>query len=640
MSAPDRLDSFRSFADLAEGIANTFSLDEAQVCRRAGVVDGPDEVRVRKGDAELVVFAAGDPIPSGFDTALIVGAEGALAEALAGLASDRVQLLPLPASRVVAEQAVRAGLALAIQRHRAAMVDRLIDVGAALGSEHDPNKLLELILGEARRMVGADAGSIYVVEGPAEAALADKRLRFSYAENASIADADFASFTLPITESSVVGACVLSGRAISLEDLYSADPDKRSDAGRTFTHDRSFDERLRYQTRSMLTVPMRPPGGEVLGVIQLINARLDPHADHPLRESADFDERVVTFDADDARLCRAFAAQGAVALENARLYAEIEALFEGFVRASVKAIEQRDPTTSGHSERVAALTVGLAKVADRAVDGPLAELSFDRDALREIEYAALLHDFGKVGVREDVLVKAEKLHPVQRARIMARFEHMRTALRLDVLHKRLSASEPDPSAMFDLELEFTRVREEVDALLELVRQANRPTVLTEDCSAGIRALEARSFDPGTGEAIPLLEQEDMQSLLIARGSLTAAERLEIQSHVVHTFNFLSQIPWGRSLSRVPDIAGKHHEYLDGSGYPSGVRAEAIPAQTRMMTIADIFDALTASDRPYKKAVPLERALSILEMEVAAGKLDVHLFRAFLDGEVYRVIETI
>ncbi len=592
-----------------------------------------DSIRLHQRGAELAVLAPGAELPRDFDVALIVGAEDGLARALEQLGSERIQLLPLPAAPLVVDQAIAAGLSAARQRRRAEMVDRLLDVGAALVAERDPSKLLELILGEARRITGADAGSIYVVEaGPDGEA---SRLRFRFAQNASLPDARFDEFSLEINERSVVGACVLSGAPILLRDCYSDDEAERSDGGRSFPHDRSFDERLGYQTRSMLTVPMRPPDGEVLGAIQLINARMNPHDTRPLASAEDFARRVVGFDAEAERLCRALAAQGAVALENARLYAEIEALFEGFVRASVKAIEQRDPTTSGHSERVATLTVGLAEVVDRISHGPLAKVRFDRDDLRELQYAALLHDFGKVGVREDVLVKAKKLYPEQRARVMSRFDHMRTALRLHLLEQRLRGDAPEPEAQFEVRL--AEILAEVDALQELVEQANEPTVLSEDCSAGIRALEDRTFVDGQRREISLLEPGDVESLLITRGSLTAAERKAIQEHVVHTSNFLERIPWGRKLQRVPDIAGKHHEYLDGTGYPHGIRAEQISVQTRMMTIADIFDALTAADRPYKNAVPLERALAILEMEVAAGKLDPELFEAFVGGQVYAQI---
>ncbi len=589
-------------------------------------------LRLHQRGAELAVLAAGAELPAGFDVALVVGAGEGLARALEKLGSERVQLLPLPATPIVVDQAVAAGLSAARQRRRAEMVDKLLDVGAALVAERDPGKLLELILSEARRITGADAGSIYVVETLAESEPERSRLRFRFAENASLPEARFDEFIVEINERSVVGACVLSGKPIILRDCYSDDDEDRSHDGRCFPHDRSFDARLGYQTRSMLTVPMRPPDGEVLGAIQLINARMNPHDTRPLRSADDFDRRVVAFDAEAERLCRALAAQGAVALENARLYAEIEALFEGFVRASVKAIEQRDPTTSGHSERVATLTVALAEVVDRASEGRLAELRFDRDDLRELQYAALLHDFGKVGVREDVLVKAKKLYPEQRARVMSRFDHMRTALRLNLLEQRLRGPEPESEAEFEARL--AEILAEVDALQALVEQANEPSILSEDCSAGIRSLEHRRFVDGQRREVNLLERDDVESLLISRGSLTETERKAIQEHVVHTSHFLERIPWGRKLTRVPDIAGKHHEYLDGTGYPDGITAEAISVQTRMMTIADIFDALTAADRPYKRAVPLDRALTILEMEVDAGKLDRDLFAAFVGGRVY------
>ena len=601
-----------------------------------GWIEGlsPGRVRIGEREAAVTLLEAGADVGEGFEVALVVGAGEALSAALGRLASDRVQLLSLPTPAAIAEQAVRAALAAAGARRRAGMVDRLLDVGAALVAERDPARVLELILREARRMAGADAGSIFLVEAP-EAEGDPARLHFRFAENASLPEARFDEFTLELSERSVVGACVLAGEAIDLADLYSDDPRDRSCRGRTFPHDRSIDERLGYQTRSLLTVPMQPPDGEVLGAIQLINARRDPSDARPLRSPSDFDERVVPFDAEAERLCRALAAQGAVALENARLYAEIEALFEGFVRASVKAIEQRDPTTSGHSERVAALTVGLAEAADRCEQGELRELHFSRESLRELEYAALLHDFGKVGVREDVLVKAKKLYPSQHERVLGRLAHMRTSVRLGLLERQLEGTGFDERSFAD---KLGELLHEVDEIERLIATANEPSVLGEDCSAGIRALAGRTFADGDGREFTLLDGADVESLLITRGSLTAGERREIQQHVVHTVSFLQQIPWGRRLKGVPEIAGKHHEYLDGSGYPDGVRGDKIPVQTRMMTIADIFDALTASDRPYKKAVPLARALDILEMEVRAGKLDERLFRLFVDAQIYRRID--
>ncbi|MFO7561051.1 MAG: GAF domain-containing protein, partial [Enhygromyxa sp.] len=222
-----------------------------------------DSVRIHQRGAELAVLAAGAELPPGFDVALIVGAGEELGRALARVGPERVQLLPLPAAPTIVDQALAAGLSAARQRRRAEMVDKLLDVGAALVAERDPGKLLELILSEARRITGADAGSIYVAE-PAS----DERpalLRFRFAENASLPEARFDEFSVEINERSVVGACVLGGQPIILRDCYSEAEADRSFNGRSFPHDRSFDERLGYQTRSMLTVPMRPPDGEVLG---------------------------------------------------------------------------------------------------------------------------------------------------------------------------------------------------------------------------------------------------------------------------------------------------------------------------------------------------------------------------------------
>ncbi len=598
--------------------------------------DGSNSVRVHLQGAELAVVEAGAELARGYHVVLVVGAPEDLGRALDRFGTSRVQLLPLPAPRRIVDQALTAAGEAARARARAEMVDQLLGVGAALVAERDPSKVLELILREARLMIGADAGSIYVVEGPAQAPITSKRLRFRWAENASV-ESDFSDFTLPINDLSIVGYCAKTGLSINLPDLYDEDPASSTAGGRTFVHDRSFDRRLGYQTRSMVSVPMRPPGGEVLGVIQLINALRDPRDARPLRSPEDFDQRVIPFDDDAERIVRALAAQGAVALENARLYAEIEALFEGFVRASVKAIEQRDPTTSGHSERVAKLTVELAKVVDRIDAGELANVRFSREDLREIKYAALLHDFGKVGVREDVLVKAKKLYPGQYQHVLGRFEHMRTSLRLRLLEDKLALAEAGQRDYAELEQRYRLTLTELDELWTLIETANEPAILTEDYSSRIRTIEQAAFEDGERRSIRLLEPPDVEALLISRGSLTAAERREIQSHVVHTFNFLSQIPWGRSLARVPDIAGKHHEYLDGTGYPNGVDAPDIAIQTRMMTISDIFDALTATDRPYKRAVPLERALDILDLEVRAGKLDGRLFEAFVGGRVYEHI---
>ncbi len=588
----------------------------AEVAGGALLDTGPTEVFLDRGEGtESVAVPGGGAV-------IFVGREPSPAR-LAACAGRCVSFLPLPITAATAEAVVATALGAADRARAVQTTSRLLDIGLALNAERDPGRVLDLILTHARRITGADAGSIYLVENDG------RRLRFKVAQNDSV-DADFSEFTVPVTEESIVGACVVHEMAINIADLYE-DP---TALGRRFHHDRRFDERFGYQTRSMLTTPLRPPDGKVVGVLQLINAKdgADPLS------SGDFATRVHPFSLADERLCDALAAQAAVALENARLYEEIRGLFEGFVRASVHAIEQRDPTTSGHSQRVADLTVALAQAVDRVDDGPLAVLRFDRQALKQIEYAGLLHDFGKVGVREDVLVKAKKLHPVQLDRILGRIAHMRTAIHLEIARTTLeqirAGHTPDGET---LARQLSERLAGASAMAEAVLEANEPTVLAAEPAARVQELSRMEFRDGDGRRIRILEDDEVRALLVRKGSLTDDERAQIQSHVTHTYNFLVRIPWGEQFSRVPDIAAKHHEYLDGTGYPNRLPAEEIPPEARMMTIADIFDALTAADRPYKKAVPVPHALDILAAEAEAGRIDRALFDLFVEQKVYRAI---
>ncbi len=579
-------------------------------------------LEIQWGRGTVGVADAGGHVPAGCEVLLVVGAGEQLGQALCDLAPRRVFLLPLPCNENVARLALEQACAAADAYAQSATAERLVDVGMALNAERDPGKVLEMILRHARQITAADAGSLYLVENEG------KSLRFKVAQNDSVV-ADFSEFMIPVTQASVVGTCVLTGHIVNISDLY-VDPVA---LGRTFHHDRSFDERFGYQTRSMITTPMRPPDGEVLGVIQLINAK---KGSDPLRGD-DFDHRVRPFTTADERLCAALAAQGAVALENARLYAEIQDLFEGFVRASVHAIEQRDPTTSGHSQRVADLTVGLARVVDGVSSGAFGAVRFSPEDLREVEYAGLLHDFGKVGVREEVLVKAKKLYEPQLDLIMARFDHMRTVLVARLFEGQLERAREGRLDDADLRAECERRLRELDDMISVVLEANEPAVLVGDEMTWLQEIARLEFRDSRNRRIRLLDDEEVTALLIPKGSLTESERVEIQSHVTHTYNFLVRIPWGSSLARVPEIAGKHHEYLDGTGYPHRIGDPEIPVQTRMMTISDIFDALTAADRPYKKSVPVGRALEILEHEVKGGRVDGELLEVFVGSRVFEAI---
>jgi HD-GYP domain-containing protein (c-di-GMP phosphodiesterase class II) len=514
-------------------------------------------------------------------------------------------------------------------------LDQLLAISRALSSQRDINKLLGLILQKSRQITGADAGSVYVLEPVEDGADDEKQLHFMLSQNDSM-KIDFKAFNLPVDGSSIVGRAVLDARPINIADLGRQE-DGQSAAG-ALQHNRSFDDQTGYRARSMLTVPMLSAENVVIGVIQLINKKRRP--ERLLREARDFEDEVIPFDGRSEELALALAAQAGICLENAILYKEITNLFDGFVDASVTAIESRDPTTSGHSRRVATLTVALAERVDAISDGPLREVRFSAQDLKQIEYAGVLHDFGKVGVRESVLVKAKKLYDWQRDAIELRFRYIRKALEVEALRGKLErvrrgGPEAIAEALAQTDGALADDLARVDEAWRIVRVANEPTLLDQPVLSRLHEVARWEYVDGDGRRRPYLEPSEVEALAVGRGSLTPAERLEIESHVTHTVAFLETIPWGRSLKRVPRIAGAHHESMDGRGYPSGVGGTAIPVESRMLTIADIFDALTASDRPYKAAVPAPKALAIIGSEVKAGRCDPLLFDVFVGSEVWK-----
>ena len=295
------------------------------------------------------------------------------------------------------------------------------------------------------------------------------------------------------------------------------------------------------------------------------------------------------------------------------------------------------PPPSGHSSRVAVLTVGLAEAVDRTETGPLAAHAFSAEQLRELRYASLLHDFGKVGVRENVLVKAKKLYPHDLERILTRLEMARLYAERDTLLRKvdlLLKRREDAAELEELDRSLQRALLDIDRIQEVILRSNEPTVLPEGEFSVLQSIGAASFKDRNGLDHAVLEPQEIAVLSIRKGSLSEEERLEIESHVTHTFEFLSKIPWTAELKRIPSIAYAHHEKLNGWGYPRKITDEAIPIQSRIMTVSDIFDALSASDRPYKKAVPPEKALDILGLEVKDGMLDPLLVDLFIEAKIY------
>jgi len=514
-------------------------------------------------------------------------------------------------------------------------LEELNRVGIALSETRDVAQLLDLILKKAREITSADAGSLYLVENvgaSAEAGLRVPLLRFKLTQNDSV-PFPFGEHTLPLTEDSMAGYCALHGEVIEQADVY------HIPKALPFHFNDMFDQQAGYRTRSLITLPMKNGKGEVLGVLQLINCKRNAKA--RLADSAAVRRWVHPFPERAVQLGLSLASQAAVAYENSKLYREIENLFDGFVKAAVKAIEQRDPTTSGHSQRVCAMTVALAEAVDREPRGPYGDLRFSRGQIKELRYAALLHDFGKVGVREEILVKAKKLYPPDFVRVLDRFDYIRRDIAARTAEQKVEAllslsRKQATERLRMLDEESRRLHGELDRYAEFIAKANEPTLLPSWDFEVLTEIAEKMYRDPRGMDRPYLSAEEVRFLSIPRGSLDGDERREIESHVLHSFNFLAQIPWTPEFRAIPEIARAHHEKLNGKGYPFGLNSGQIPVQAKMMTVCDIFDALSASDRPYKRAVPTDRALDILKLCARDEEIDAELFRVFLEAQVYRL----
>ncbi len=504
-------------------------------------------------------------------------------------------------------------------------------VGMALMSERDPERLLGMILTQARRLSASDAGSLYLVESDPDG---NDRLRFLRSQNDTLPDLPSPNFTLQLDETSVAGFVALRGEPVVLDDVYDI-PD-----GLPFTFNRTaFDTKYGYRAKSMLVVPMTDHRDRMVGVLQLINRKSDPAA--AIRSEEDAARWVLPYEEHDVALVQSLAGQAAVSIENGRLYQSIENLFAGFIKAAVTAIDQRDPTTSGHSVRVSELTCDTAALIGAQTEGPFRDTRFTEDQMRQLRYAALLHDFGKVGVREEVLVKVNKLPPVMGARIEERFGLIRRTLEAEAARAReVVLLHHGPQASERLAEVEARLREELEALERYraaIEDANVPRVFPEDPPAILGEMSTRHYTAPDGTAKPYLSEEELHFLSIPRGNLDEDERRQIESHVIHGYDFLLAIPWTEELSRIHEIVRGHHEKLNGGGYPDGVSGAAVSLETRIMSVCDIFDALTASDRPYKSALPVDQALDILRSEAREGALDPDIVDLFCGSGVYRKI---
>jgi len=532
------------------------------------------------------------------------------------------ELLRVAMENVVLKRQVEQLDAQAARRHR--QFRELNRIGIALSAEKDIERLQSFILTSMRQLTHADGASLWLKsddEGGAKLFLASS-------QNHSIDKSTYSAFKVPVDEKTVVGYAVSVGASQIYDDAYNPPPGKPVGG-------KSFDAQFGYRTKSMLTVPMRNYNNEVVGAVQLINAkrrletRLTPE---------NVEEEVVSFHPDDVEMIESIASQAAVALDNKNLLKDIEELFDQFVTASVYAIEQRDPSTAGHSGRVEALTAKLADEVTRIEVGKYRDVIFNKDQLKELRYACLLHDFGKIGVREDILVKEKKLFPFQLDLIQWRFDSVErwAQLRAELEAKRGNG---DAARVAEIERRLEAELDQYRMWFEAIAMANEPSVLPEDKASTLSDMKGHDFPDVSGRVHPLIAPKEFHFLSIQKGTLTNEERKEIESHVAKSHDFLNKIRWTKLsplMGDIPEFAWGHHEKLDGSGYPRGLRGNEIPTQTRMMTISDIYDALTARDRPYKPAVPTSAALDILNAEAGRGELDPDLLEVFIAKRVYDV----
>ncbi len=508
----------------------------------------------------------------------------------------------------------------------------LSEIGLALSAERDIQRLLGLILSAARELTGADGGTLYIVEADRSG---QKSLFFRAAQNDSITIESNLSFA--VSPSSLAGYAALSGEILRFDDVYLLDKNA------PFRFNSSFDADHGYRTRSILVVPLKDHIGAVIGVLQLINRKR--HRDVILADLPTVEREVIPFNDEMAELAMTLASQASVALNNTLLLREIEELFEALVVAASSAIEDRDPTTSGHSRRVTNLTLALARAIAQNQSGPLAGIDFTPAQLKELRYASLLHDFGKIGVREAVLTKSHKIEAAQFEALQNRILTFRAQIEADAAKKSLQIARDDrkdtQSARIEAIEQHARARiERLDEQARLLSQLNSlgldpcPDSVWDDALAALDYLQTLTFQTPSGLQL-LVQPDEAAALCVRRGTLTPDEFRQIQNHAQMSFEFLEQIPWTSALQHVPAIARAHHERLDGSGYPQQLRGDQIPLGAKLMAIADVYDALTASDRPYKRALTTEAALKILQSEAEIGKLDMAALQIFIESEIWK-----
>ncbi len=487
-------------------------------------------------------------------------------------------------------------------------LQKLQEIGAQLSAEHDLTRLLDLILRESRSLTAADAGTIFVrwddIQFVDEATGKDPihkitpYLAMKVAQNDSLS-LPFREMRLPFDQKTIAGHVACSGEVLTLDDVY------QLPAGVTYGYSKAFDEKSGYRCKSMLVVPMKNREGDIIGVIQLINKKKDVRERLDLKRN--IEAQVAGFDGFDEELVLSLASQAGICIEKAKLHEDIERMFEGLVNSFTLALEKRNRTTFGHCTRVARYAVAIAEAVNTAPPDQFGGLKFSAIQIRELRYAALLHDIGKIAVPEAVLDKQNKLVDAEMRAIEYRLHWVK--------------SQGKEAA-------------KIDAWIAALKRINIPRGLTPEDKKVLAEIVAERFTDVDGEEKPLLSGHEYENLAVERGNLTGFERKQIEQHIVDTWEILRRIPWPRDFRKVANLAACHHEKINGSGYPWKLQGDEIPLGGQILAIVDIFEALTAKDRPYKPAIPIDRAIQIVQEDVNRGALNAGLWNLFLEKRLY------
>ena len=502
-------------------------------------------------------------------------------------------------------------------------IKKLSDIGRALSGVHDLNTLLEMIVDQARSFTKADAGTLYILE--------ENTLRFQIVQNDSlkIRMGGKTGDTIPfppveLKESNVSAYVAIKGEPVNIPDVYDTDLFD-------FTGPKKFDQSTGYRSKSMLVIPLKNHEDDVIGVLQLLNA------------TNAINKEVIPFSKDYVNLSESLASQAAVAITNAKLISNMAELFEAFVKVMATAIDEKSPVTGGHIRRVANLTLTMAEFINEHEDGIFKEKKFSPDQMYELRIAAYMHDIGKVTTPVEIVEKAKKLQTIfdRIHYVRLRMDYIIQKVKLEGQQIKINLLESGAvkTEVEKVEADLNNKIEELKEIRSFINKCNEPGEFLEDETLErLKKISQRTYLDNEGEEQPFLTEDELLNLSIRRGSITETERKKMQDHAAVTLRMLNQIPFTKKLKNIPNFAGAHHEFINGNGYPLGLKGDQIPFEGRLMAVTDIAEALTASDRPYKKAMPLETVYRILRSMSEKGELDNDLVELFIDKEIYKLYQ--